>query len=98
MFASLKTHLAGLQEEQVVTPNGSRVSVEPNMLQNKVIGFSNDLLGIRTCADTADVIQVVLPKVYRQDRAETTLKDGLHLGEMAVLELKLGILDPIPRL
>ena len=91
-------YLARLQKEQIVTPDGSRVPVESNVLQHEIIWFCDNVLGFGASVDTTNIIQIVLPEIYRQDRTETALKDGLHLGKMMMLEFKLGVLDPIPRL
>lgn len=92
------TYLTRLQEEQIVAPDGSRVPVKSNMLQHEIIRLCDNVLGFGASVDTANVIQIVLPEIYRQDGTETALKDRLHLSEMMMLEFKLGVLDPIPRL
>jgi len=91
-------YLTRLQEEQIVAPNGTRISVESNMLQHEIIRLCDNVLGFGASVDTTNVIQIVFPQIYRQDGTETALEDGLHLGEMMMLELKLGVLDPISRL
>jgi hypothetical protein len=68
------------------------------MLKYKVVSFGDDVLGFWPGVDATDIIQVVLPKVHGQDGSKTALKDGLHFGEMMMLEFKFGILDPVPRL
>jgi len=65
------------------------------MLQNKIVGLGDDILCFRTGVNSADIIQVILPQLYGKYRSKTALEDGLHLGKMMVLELKLGILDPV---
>jgi len=68
------------------------------MLQDKFISLGDNIPGVWTSVDTADVIQVIFPEIYRQYRSQTALKDGLNLCEVMVLEFKLGILNPVPRL
>jgi hypothetical protein len=68
------------------------------VLQHEIVRLCDDVLGFRPSVDATNIIQIVLPEIYRQDGAETALKDGFHLGEMMMLEFKLGVLDPIPRL
>jgi hypothetical protein len=68
------------------------------VLQHEIIRLCNNILGFGTSVDTTNVIQIVLPEIYRKDVTETALEDAFHLAEVMMLEFKLGVLDPIPRL
>lgn len=95
-----RADLARLDEADVICPDDTGLAIDADVVEAEVVGLGDQGPGpARVLAldgvDATDVVQIERPELDRDRVAEAAGEDLFDLGKVAVLELELGVIDPL---